>query len=323
MSSPHGLSRAKRDLVFLLAGVTAFAAVSMHWELAEYLGQWSHAFEALQADELSLTLVVLSLGCAWFAFRRLHDAKLALTARGVAQQQVDELLVHNRELTQRLITAQEDERRWLARELHDEIAQTCTALRIEAAWIGRAQPADWAQVVVAAERIGHTSTRMHGLVRDMLKRLRPPDLDGVGLVEALQALCNSWEEQHGVACGLYASLEVRLSDEACVSLYRVVQEALNNIARHARASQVKVTLTATGSSDAAQHAPCLHLTIQDNGQGMPAPGRGGDGLGLLGMRERMAALGGTIDWLDAQPGTRVAVTLPLSEAAAMVVRGAA
>jgi signal transduction histidine kinase len=166
-------------------------------------------------------------------------------------------------------------------------------------------------VVQAAQRIGQTSADMHGLARDMLKRLRPPDLDGLGLIGALQALCDQWEAQHGVACGLYASLHQRLSDEACVSLYRVVQEALNNIARHARATQVRITLSAPVNAQNPQTTPTLSLTVQDNGQGMPGPHPSTDGLGLLGMRERIAALGGRISWHDAQPGTRVQVMLPL------------
>lgn len=299
-----GVSRAGRDLLWVLGGVALFAFLAMQLDLSEKIAHWNHSFEALQADELTLTLLMLALGLTWFAFRRLHDVQTALLAREQAQSQVAELLQHNRELTQRLITAQEDERRALSRELHDEIGQTCTALRIEAAWISHAKPEDWPAVVASAQRIGQTSARMHGLARDMLKHLRPPDLDTLGLVGALQALCNSWEEQCGVACGLYPHVLSRLSDEIGMALYRVVQEALNNIARHARATQVRVSLS--------EEAGRLRLRVQDNGCGIPSGTEVHAGLGLLGMRERVAALGGQIEWLEQQPGTCVSVTVPLT-----------
>ena len=299
-----GLSRARRDALWVIGGVAVFAALAMQFDLSERITHWHHTFEALQADELSLTLLALALGLVWFAFRRLHDVQAALLAREQAQQQVAELLQHNRELTQRLITAQEDERRALSRELHDEIGQTCTALRIEATWISHATPEDWPAVMASAARISDSSAHMHSLARDMLKRLRPPDLDTLGLVGALQALCTQWEEQCGVACGLYPALNITVPDACGMALYRVVQEALNNIARHAAATQVRVTLSAD--------AHRLELRVQDNGCGMPAAPNH-DGLGLLGMRERVAALGGSIRWDDAQPGTCVHVTVPLTE----------
>ena len=301
---PTQPTRAARDLLWVLLAVALFALLAVSLDLSEKIAHWSHALEALQADEFTLTLLVLSLGLSWFAFRRLHEAKAALIDREQAQQQVAHLLQHNRELTQRLITAQEDERRALSRELHDEIGQTCTALRIEAAWITHAKPADWPAVIQSAQRIEHTSARMHGLARDMLKHLRPPDLDTLGLVGALQALCTSWEEQCGVACGLYTRVSVELRDEQSMALYRVVQEALNNIARHAHATQVRITLDADAQG--------LLLKVQDNGLGISTTPQS-TGLGMLGMRERIAALGGAIAWTRTQPGTLVQVSLPPTE----------
>lgn len=301
--------RAGRDAAWVLGGVAGFAALSVQWELAERLGQWSHTQEALQADEFSLTLVLLALGLAWFAFRRLHEARQALHQQARAEQQVAELLQHNRELTQRLMTAQEDERRALARELHDEIGQTCTALRIEAAWVLHAPASDWAAVQAAAQRIAQQSAHMHGMARDMLKRLRPPNLDELGLPGALHALCEGWQSQHGVACTLHCAATVALPDTHAVHLYRVVQEALNNIAQHAQASAVQVHLSPSPG-------PGWQLRVQDNGRGLPTPKPPSAGLGMLGMRERVAALGGQIRWSAAQPGTCVTVQLPAPEGAA-------
>jgi two-component system sensor histidine kinase UhpB len=301
---------AARDALLVALVVLGFAALALKLELSEKLSAWHHSFEALQADEISLSLVVLMMGLAWLALRRLQEARRALLEQEKAEQLVADLLARNRELTQRLLRAQEDERRMLSRELHDEIGQACTALRAEAAWITHASPSDWPAVMATAQRIGQTSAHMHGLARDMLTRLRPPHIDSLGVVGALQALCHTWEAQCGVVCDLHTSLskqqEATLSDAICVGIYRVVQEGLNNIARHAQATQVHVDLQASAQG--------LHLRVADNGVGM-AVNRDHisepKGLGLLGMRERAVALGGTIAWINTQPGTCIEVRLAL------------
>ena len=119
MSSP-----ALRDLTRVLVLVGGYWALAIYLELSETLVFWLRGYERLQLDEMPLTLLILSISLAWFAFRRFTEASGLLKA--------------NRDLTQRLITAQEDERRLLAQELHDEVGQACTALRIEAAYIAKA-----------------------------------------------------------------------------------------------------------------------------------------------------------------------------------------
>lgn len=283
------MSSSLRDLARILIFVIGFWALAIHQELSEKLALWLIGYERLQLDEMPLTLLVLSISLAWFAFRRFAEASSLLRA--------------NRHLMQRLITAQEDERRTLARELHDEVGQACTALRIEAAYIAKAAATNPDSVLKAAGRIDQSVLRMQDLARDLLKRLRPPILDSLGLVESLQELCRRWHHQVGIPClTRFDELRAPPPDHVCTSLYRATQEALTNIARHAEASQVQVDLRVVDRR--------LTLTVTDDGQGL-AQTTWVEGLGLIGMRERIASLRGEIHFEDAHPGLRIRAQIPL------------
>jgi glucose-6-phosphate-specific signal transduction histidine kinase len=283
-------SPAWRDLVYVTVVVGAFWVIAMQFEFSENLAHWLLRYERFQLDEMPLTLWVLSMNLAWFALRRIAEASALLQA--------------NRDLTQRLMTAQEDERRILAQELHDEVGQTCTALRIEAAYISKSVHNNPQAALDAAQRIDQSSLRMHSLARDMLKRLRPPSLDSLGFEASLRELCQSWQQHGHIQCHTdMDALHANLPDHLCTSLYRVTQEALTNIAKHARASHVWVSLNSSKER--------LTLCITDNGQGLTPPSAS-NGLGLVGMRERVASLNGHIRFEDAQPGLRILVQVPLS-----------
>lgn len=283
-------SPAWRDLSYVAVVVWAFWLVAMQMEFSENLAHWLLRYERFQLDEMPLTLLVLSICLAWFARRRMNEASALLTA--------------NRDLTQRLMTAQEDERRILAQELHDEVGQACTALRIEAAYISKAVHHNPDAALAAAQRIDQSSLRMHSLAHDMLKRLRPPNLDSLGFEASVRELCESWQQHCQIECHtLIDGLNQNLPDPLCTSLYRVTQEALTNIAKHAHASQVWVSLSSTEA--------LLTLCISDNGQGL-SPRHASKGLGLVGMRERVGSLNGNIHFEDAQPGLRIHVQVPLS-----------
>jgi glucose-6-phosphate-specific signal transduction histidine kinase len=292
MTSNQATSPAWRDPLRVLVVVVLFWVLAVHWELSEKLAHALQSYEHFQLDEVPLALLVLSIGLAWFAFQRSHE--------------VSELLVANRHLTQRLMSAQEDERRTLAQELHDEVGQACTALRIEAAYITKAIHSNPSAALEAAQRIDQSSLRMHSLARDMLKRLRPPNLDSLGLEASIQELCTSWEQHCHIQCHrLMNNLPHGLPDALCTALYRVTQEALTNIAKHAQASQVWISLHA--------HQDVLTLSISDNGRGLQQGSNKTQGLGLIGMRERVASLHGHIHFEDAQPGLRIHVQVPISK----------
>lgn len=300
--------RAQSDLLWVLAIVAVFWMLATRYELSESIMAFISDYEPFQLDEIPWVLLLLSLGLAWYSWRRSMDAQLEIQERICSEIKVQELLTHNSDLAQRLFSAQEDERRALARELHDEMGQTCTAIRTEAALLsaGKFQTSD---VMDAAKRIASSAQQISLLTRNMLQRLRPMALDSMGLADALQALCAQWQQSSGVQCVVHASpLPQDIDDYVSVTIYRLVQESLTNVARHAQASEARVSLVCGADG-------FLSLTIEDNGRGMRNPEGNQAGFGLLGMRERVLSLGGQLK-LSSQPmhGMTVQVRLKLEAA---------
>ena len=289
----------------IAGGVLAFYTFATQIQLSEKIARLTTHYEHWQLDELPLTLLLLSVGLCVLAYHRTQDASRELTQRIHAQSRATELLRQNRDLSRRLTQIQESERRALARELHDEFGQNCTAVRAEASYILHATVDD--KVSASARRISVAAETLSAIVRELLHRLRPPMLDTLGLESALQELCERWEEQTGIACGLLTDPnDAKLDESISIAIFRLVQEALTNVSRHASATQVRVTLH-TGAA--------LKLNIQDDGKGMINPGGLHPGFGLLGMRERVAALQGNIAF-SSQPGSglHISVELPLRTA---------
>jgi signal transduction histidine kinase len=176
------------------------------------------------------------------------------------------------QLTRLLLRAQEDERRRIARELHDEAGQVLTAVKIELDLEGRRE---------AGEMVGRALAQ----VRDLGNLLRPSVLDDLGLLPALRGMAEDFTRRTHVQVALEIGEGPRtFTPEQEVVIYRVVQEALTNVARHAGARQVRVGLQSADRQ--------LRLTVQDDGHGFAGEPR--PQLGLLGMRERVTALGGTL-----------------------------
>lgn len=183
------------------------------------------------------------------------------------------------QLTRLLLRAQEDERRRIARELHDEAGQVLTAVKIELDLEGKTE---------AGEMVGRALAQ----VRDLSNLLRPTVLDDLGLVPALRGLVDDFSKRTRIDAALACSDALGpLADEQQVVIYRVVQEALTNVARHAGARQVQVKIESA--------ADRVRLAVQDDGRGVsgePTPH-----LGLLGIRERVTTLGGTLV-IEGRPG---------------------
>ncbi len=311
---PEALARRARwrsELWWVAAAALATYLVASVVDLREALTHWLTPYEHWELDELPLALTVLACGLAWYALRRRHEAQAALRLRERAEAQARELLAHNRELARQLIAVQESERLALARELHDELGQGCTAVRVETATIRRSAGVDRIGMLAAAERADVAAQHLYQLVRGMLRRLRPANLDELGLVGALQELCEAWEVRSGVPCIFHhEALPLALGDAIDITLYRVTQEALTNVMRHARASTVRVKLGRSAEGE-------LCLSIQDDGVGMDAVASA-RGLGLLGAAERAAALGGELQ-VQATPGGGVRLNLLIPMPAGAVV----
>ena len=292
-----------KDLSLVLIVVLVFAGVATITELQEQVALFSQNYEAVQLDELPLTLLVLSLGLWWFAWRRSQEAHAQLQERISSEHKVQELLQHKSDLLQRLYTAKEDERLALARELHDDMGQTSTAIRTEVAVlqrIGRLHP----EADESVKRIAESAQHLSQMTRQMLHRLRPPALDSMGLEQALVSLCDNWQNSTQNLCEFKTSaLPEGLNDYACVTVYRIVQEALTNVTRHANAKHVRVQLTLNTQG--------LNLNIEDDGQGMADTQAVHQGFGLLGMQERVASVAGhmTISSKLGQ-GVRLAIQIP-------------
>ncbi len=216
----------------------------------------------------------------------------------------------NRRLTLKLIRAQEDERKRLARELHDELGQCLTAIRADAAAIvrhGKRYPA----VRDSAAAIVDVTQRVMASIRGMLHRLRPEALDQLGLADALSELIQDWRRRHpSIACTLVIDSDIDMpGEETAVALYRSVQEALTNVARHSMATRVEIHLRRVGAPGSER----LTLSVHDNGRGASRT-HSGSGFGLLGIRERALALGGSFAIAhEADAGFRFQLELPLVE----------
>ena len=291
---------------------------SAQFELHEVFSRWVSGYERWQLDELPLTLLALVSGLLWFALRRWRDAVAEIERRLEAERRVAELATRNRDLARELIVAQESERRVLARELHDELGQMCNAIHVEAAYIVKLTGRDEAacETNAAAKRIAESAQGLYRLVRGMLNRLRPAALDQLGLVPALEGLCESFEARTRIACRFAGEpISDPIDDAAAIALYRIVQEALSNVARHAGATQVEVRLRREAGESAPKRGEQIVLTIDDDGCGME-PAKPRSGFGLLGMQERVAALGGALA-LDRAPGSglRVRTVIPAAGAA--------
>lgn len=311
------------DLWWVVAATLSCYGLAIRFELTEFFFGKLAKYERWQIDELPLTFTVLAIGLAWYAFRRQREARIELQRRVQAEARIADLLAHNRELSRQLINVQESERLALARELHDELGQGCSAIRVETAFIRHCSAAHHADAMRAAARADDAAQGLYQLVRGMLRRLRPANLDSLGLVAALQELCESWEERSGIDCAFHhTGLSDSLGDAIDIAVYRVTQEALTNVMRHARASSVRVMLSHTLGM--ASEAPGVRLSIQDDGQGMDTAAST-RGLGLLGSAERAAGLGGELR-VESTPGAGVQISLwiPLAAPApsAMVTEAA-
>jgi PAS domain S-box-containing protein len=241
----------------------------------------------------------------------LVGVSIDITAIKAAMNNNNELLIQNRKLTRNLFVVQEEERRYLARELHDELGQWFTAIQAEAQVIcniAKHVP----QIHESALAISSSASAVHEVIRGMLRRLRPSLLDELGLADSLRELQRQWCHSHpDIICEfkLDDSLD-RLGEERNITIYRLVQESLNNIASYAHAHRVTVSVGLEQAGDSS----ILVLRVEDDGKGFDSKNVRA-GIGLLGMRERVIAAGGEFS-IDSMPGqgTKIFAWLPLNKA---------
>lgn len=222
------------------------------------------------------------------ALSKIHGFFYDITEQYLAEQELAQLLRENQQLARHAMKVQEDERKSLAREIHDDMGQYLTAIRMDALAMQNVDPLKASEL---GQRISSHAEHIQLSIKALIKRLRPAALDAHGLVEALKLLVDEWQAQQAdTTCSLSV-------DDACMSLptdisiiaYRMAQEALTNISRHAQAGHVEIDVEMTSKSQ----TKILVIQIKDDGVGFT--GRpASKGFGLTGMRERVESAGGIL-----------------------------
>lgn len=236
------------------------------------------------------------------------------------ERHLERMVKENRDLNRRLVEIQEAERRRLAQELHDETGQYLVALRTDVSLVAKRAPEDDKVLRDAAIAVGESAGHIYEVVYSVMGRLCAVDLDDLGLEGGLRAcLTNSRLESRGINCTLTLEGDLdSLEDMIQMSIYRVVQESLTNIAKYAEATRVDVSVKRLKRSiedrrqryrpddESGGERPRIVLDqveffVADNGKGMEQGRVDGGGFGIRGMRERMQALGGKLE-IDSAPG---------------------
>jgi len=233
--------------------------------------------------------------------RDVTEQKLVEEELRSSREQLRELALHQE-------SVREDERTGIARELHDELGQLLTALKMDLSWLKHhlsGLTADRAQEKLS-EMVALAETSIVAVQR-MSSQLRPGVLDDLGLAAALEWLARDFQQRSGIQCSLQVDETIHSDGHHATVLFRICQESLTNVARHSHASAVSVNLSRRGASAV--------LSVADNGRGITAEEMEHPrSFGVIGMRERARALGGSVILRGAPgEGTRVEVELPLDE----------
>jgi signal transduction histidine kinase len=227
-------------------------------------------------------------------------------------QATERELEENRRLTQVIQYRLEEERRTIARELHDELGQCVTAIKTIGTAIANRSQSQSPETHANAKTIVSVAAHIYDVVHGMIRQLRPSTLDHLGLGDTLRASLANWRERHPeVDCELRIEGDLEgLSESVNIAIYRVVQECLTNVVRHAQASRAEVSLVRSRDAAGVENAV---LTVRDNGKGLPQRNEfEATRFGLIGMRERVQALGGRLDVTSEEgQGVTVRAVIPL------------
>jgi PAS domain S-box-containing protein len=209
-----------------------------------------------------------------------------------------------RELSGRLLAAQEEEFRRLARELHDDVSQQMALLAIELEQLGREPAAGPDDVSRRLHELWQRTTEISSDVYRLSHELHPSRLETLGLVATVKSCCREFSDQHHIPVQFKEDgVPQGISREIGVCVYRVVQEALRNVVRHSQATEARVRLTGDDRG--------LHVRISDDGAGFDAVEGEATGLGLASMRERLHVVGGDLTVESTSNGTEIEVSIPL------------
>lgn len=245
---------------------------------------------------------------------RFRTAEFNLIARAVndLSEELERTNSARTALTTRLFQVQEEERRALARDLHDEFGQCLTATAALAASIEAGAPSDRQDLVEDARAITRAQQRMMENLRGALVRLRSQNIDEIGLEASLRQLVSDHNTQSASRAVVRLNVigkMTALPKQVAIDIYRVAQECLTNAMKHGSPTEVRLRVEHVGVA-----RDTIRLTVEDDGGGDASNIGRGKGHGILGMRERVAALGGSLSIVKAAKGVRVAAIIPVMRA---------
>lgn len=271
------------DAFWVVITFIGIYAISSYWNVSDHYYLWARQYEkALDIDELLPALLASLFALLWFTKRRINESSL--------------LIQKNHFLLQRILEVQEVERKRIARDLHDDLGQYLSAIKAQAASL-RVELDGTTEIQQTAKSIAESAAHAYDTTRNLMHSLRPVALDELGLSAALEHLVGTWQSiyieakrvHHATKHTEYMlSIEGNiddLDDRTNIAVFRIIQEALTNCAKHAQANTVHVSI--------ARHLQQLRLSIADDGIGfdstLPILG-----FGLLGIQERVDALNGQL-----------------------------
>jgi two-component system sensor histidine kinase UhpB len=297
---------ARRDAALIIVISVSAAIICVKLDVSEALLGWTRLHERLQLDELPAVLLVVATCLIWFSARRYFEARGQLVLRRATEDRLADALAENRRLAQQYLDMQECERKALARDLHDELGQYLNVIKLDAVSIRDArQPVD-PLVHETARAMIENVDRVYGVVSSLIHQLRPVGFDELGIGAALEHCVNDWRvrlPEVSIDLSIDGDAFDEIDETRALALFRLVQESLTNVARHAQATRVEVRIVRRRQSERQE---AIEVSIADNGRGtdLAAPRTG---LGLVGMRERAAAIGGSLK-LASQRGEGFIVT---------------
>ena len=209
-------------------------------------------------------------------------------------------------LSYHLQNIREEERTHIAREIHDELGQQLTALKMDIGWIKHKQKNPDIEIDTKLQKMLDFSDSLIKTIRRISTELRPAIIDDLGLMAALEWKCHDFEEKQGIPCNFISTVKERKFDSNfSITVFRILQETLTNVSRHAEATEVAVSLF--------ENEKLLFMDINDNGKGFDNDSvKKGKTLGILGMKERASLMGGELTIIgEINNGTQTKLAIPL------------
>jgi two-component system sensor histidine kinase UhpB len=291
----------KQTVDILLLVLIFFVAVNMmiSWAVGQVLKPTERIMTVLNELERG------NLKARLPTFRAPEMARIGLKFNLMVET-LEQSIYRNHRLSQQLITLQEEERKNLARDLHDEFGQCLTAIHTDASVVLKLSETKYPEIRDSALAVTELSRHLMDMVSGLLQRLRPGILDELGLALAIEDLVETWKAHNEkVACNLTISdsMPEYIEEAVRITAYRLMQECLTNVSRHSGATAVKLAMNYVARDGGRSSG--LQISVRDNGKGFDVAGAGG--FGLPGMRERVEGLGGEF-MINTHPGNGTEIT---------------